>query len=80
MTVSIDEFKILPLPILAFQGIGDMNLAYQCFQLALAESNDHAESYNNLGVIEFRRNRNEMVYFDCLPFITPVVVLICFVS
>ena len=30
-------------------GIGDVNLAYQCFRLALTANNDHAESYNNLG-------------------------------
>ncbi|XP_067141964.1 tetratricopeptide repeat protein 8 [Centruroides vittatus] len=33
-------------------GIGDKNLATQCFRLALTANNDHAESYNNLGVIE----------------------------
>ena len=31
-----------------------MNLAYQCFKLALTANNDHAESYNNLGVLEMR--------------------------
>jgi tetratricopeptide repeat protein 8 len=30
-------------------GIGDVNLAYQCFRLAIAAHSDHAESYNNLG-------------------------------
>ncbi len=30
-------------------GIGDVNLAYQCFRLAIAAHADHAESYNNLG-------------------------------
>nr|XP_032819549.1 tetratricopeptide repeat protein 8 [Petromyzon marinus] len=36
-------------------GIGDVTLAYQCFKLALANNNDHAEAYNNLGVLEHRR-------------------------
>ena len=44
------------------QGIGDMNLAYQCFRLALASNNDSADAYNNLGVLEMRKGRIEMVY------------------
>ncbi|RXG68449.1 Tetratricopeptide repeat protein 8 [Armadillidium vulgare] len=40
-------------------GIGDVNLAYQCFRLALSSNNDHAESYNNLGVLEYRRGNLE---------------------
>ncbi|XP_053638799.1 tetratricopeptide repeat protein 8 isoform X2 [Cherax quadricarinatus] len=36
-------------------GIGDINLAYQCYRLALVANNDHGESYNNLGVLEYRR-------------------------
>ncbi|CAL4126613.1 unnamed protein product, partial [Meganyctiphanes norvegica] len=36
-------------------GIGDINLGYQCFRLALVSNNDHGESYNNLGVLEYRR-------------------------
>lgn len=38
-------------------GIGDSNLAHQCFRLALASNNDHAEAYNNLGVLELRKGR-----------------------
>ena len=34
-------------------------MAYQCFRLALATNNDHAESYNNLGVLEYRRGNIE---------------------
>ena len=30
-------------------------MSYQCFRLALAADNNHAESYNNLGVLEFRK-------------------------
>uniref|UniRef100_A0A667XY30 Tetratricopeptide repeat domain 8 n=1 Tax=Myripristis murdjan TaxID=586833 RepID=A0A667XY30_9TELE len=40
-------------------GIGDLTLAYQCFKLALAFHNDHAEAYNNLAVLELRKGRVE---------------------
>lgn len=40
-------------------GIGELTLAYQCFKLALANNNDHAEAYNNLAVLEFRKGRVE---------------------
>lgn len=40
-------------------GVGDSGMAYQCFKLALASNNDHAEAYNNLGVLEWRRGRGE---------------------
>ncbi|XP_076834613.1 tetratricopeptide repeat protein 8 isoform X3 [Brachyhypopomus gauderio] len=40
-------------------GIGDLTLAYQCFKLALAFNNDHAEAYNNLAVLELRKGRVE---------------------
>ncbi|XP_065449570.1 tetratricopeptide repeat protein 8 isoform X1 [Chrysemys picta bellii] len=40
-------------------GIGDLNLAYQCFKLTLANNNDHAEAYNNLAVLEIRRGHVE---------------------
>lgn len=43
------------------QGIGDLTLAYQCFKLALAFNNDHAEAYNNLAVLELRRGHIEQV-------------------
>ena len=38
-----------------------MNLAYQCFRLALSSNNDHPEAYNNLGVLEMRKGHVEMV-------------------
>lgn len=38
-----------------------MTVAYQCFKLALASNNNHAESYNNLGVLELRKANNEQV-------------------
>ena len=38
-----------------------MNLAYQCFRLTLANNNDHAEAYNNLGVLELRKGNVDMV-------------------
>ncbi|KAF6718696.1 Tetratricopeptide repeat protein 8 [Oryzias melastigma] len=40
-------------------GIGDLTLAYQCFKLALAFNNDHAEAYNNLAVLELRKGHIE---------------------
>uniref|UniRef100_A0A8B9K0I7 Tetratricopeptide repeat domain 8 n=1 Tax=Astyanax mexicanus TaxID=7994 RepID=A0A8B9K0I7_ASTMX len=40
-------------------GIGDLPLAYQCFKLALAFNNDHAEAYNNLAALELRKGRIE---------------------
>lgn len=45
----------------SLQGIGDMTLAYQAFRLTLANNNDHAEAYNNLGVLELRKGHVEMV-------------------
>lgn len=43
---------------LAF-GIGDKNLSTQCHRLGLVANNDHAESYNNLGVIETTKGNFE---------------------
>uniref|UniRef100_UPI00358E4228 tetratricopeptide repeat protein 8 isoform X2 n=1 Tax=Myxine glutinosa TaxID=7769 RepID=UPI00358E4228 len=40
-------------------GTGDISLAYQCFKLALANNNDHAEAYNNLGVVEHHRGQEQ---------------------
>ncbi|XP_010009385.1 PREDICTED: tetratricopeptide repeat protein 8 [Nestor notabilis] len=40
-------------------GIGDLNLAYQCFKLTLVNSNDYAEAYNNLAVLEMRKGHIE---------------------
>jgi len=36
-------------------------MAYQCFRMALASNNDHSEAYNNLGVLESRKGRVDMV-------------------
>jgi tetratricopeptide repeat protein 8 len=38
-----------------------MTLAYQAFRLALSNNNDHAEAYNNLGVLEMRKGHVDMV-------------------
>ena len=38
-----------------------MNLAVQCFRLALVFNNDHAEAYNNLALVELQRDHREMV-------------------
>ncbi|XP_068802864.1 tetratricopeptide repeat protein 8 isoform X2 [Struthio camelus] len=40
-------------------GIGDLNLAYQCFMLTIVNNNDHAEAYNNLAVLEMRKGHVE---------------------
>lgn len=47
--------------VLLFQGIGDTNLAHQCFRLALVNNNHHAEAYNNLAVLEMRKGHVEQV-------------------
>ena len=39
--------------------LGDTNLAYQCFRLALSSNHSHAEAFNNLGVLEMRRGHVE---------------------
>ena len=39
--------------------LGDINLAYQCFSLALTNNHSHAEAFNNLGVLEMRRGNLE---------------------
>lgn len=36
-------------------GTGDMGLAYQALQVAVAADGNHAESFSNLGVLEMRR-------------------------
>ncbi|CAE1320057.1 TTC8 [Acanthosepion pharaonis] len=41
-------------------GIGDLNLAHQCFRMTLTYNNDHAEAYNNFGVIEFKKGHLAM--------------------
>uniref|UniRef100_A0A803W1L6 Tetratricopeptide repeat domain 8 n=1 Tax=Ficedula albicollis TaxID=59894 RepID=A0A803W1L6_FICAL len=40
-------------------GIGDLNLAYQCFKLTLVNNNDYAEAYNNLAVLEMQKGHTE---------------------
>ncbi|XP_059706103.1 tetratricopeptide repeat protein 8 isoform X2 [Haemorhous mexicanus] len=42
-----------------YEGIGDLNLAYQCFKLTLVNNNDYAEAYNNLAVLEMRKGHTE---------------------
>nr|CCA18634.1 sporangia induced TRP protein putative [Albugo laibachii Nc14] len=36
-------------------GIGDFGLAYQAFKIALSADSNHAEAFNNLGVLEIRK-------------------------
>jgi len=40
-------------------GIGDLGLAYQAFKIAISVNSDHAEAYNNLGVLELRKNSRD---------------------
>ena len=48
--------SILPLhfPQLASE-VGDLGLAYQAFKIAISVDPNHAESYNNIGVLELRK-------------------------
>ncbi len=39
--------------------IGDIGLAYQTFKIAVSVNPSHAESYNNLGVLELKRGSFE---------------------
>ena len=41
--------------------IGDASLAYQCFRLSLSADSNHAESFNNLGVLELRKGNVDQV-------------------
>lgn len=40
-------------------GIGDLGLAYQAFKIAVSHNPNHAEAFNNLGVLELRRGNIE---------------------
>eukprot|EP00736_Rhodelphis_marinus_P008008 Rmarinus@m.16909 len=40
-------------------GIGDMGLAYQAFKISVSLDTNHAESFNNLGVLELRKQNVE---------------------
>jgi tetratricopeptide repeat protein 8 len=40
-------------------GTGDTKLAYRCYKLSLTHDNNHSEAYNNLGVLEWQRQRGE---------------------
>lgn len=40
-------------------GIGDLGLAYQAFKVSISFNGNHAESYNNLGVLELRKGNAE---------------------
>lgn len=55
VTLNHLSFFIVNL-IFVCQDIGDTKLAYQCLRLTIASDNDHAEAYNNLGVLELRKN------------------------
>eukprot|EP00398_MALV-I-01_sp_L67-1_P000936 gene936-802_t len=38
-------------------GVGDTGLAYQCLKVAISVDPNHAESYNNIGVLELRKGK-----------------------
>jgi tetratricopeptide repeat protein 8 len=40
-------------------GIGDLNLAYQACKIAISIDAYHAESFNNLGILELRKGNIE---------------------
>jgi tetratricopeptide repeat protein 8 len=40
-------------------GIGDLGLAYQAFKISVSHNPSHAESFNNLGVLELRKGNVE---------------------
>ena len=40
-------------------GIGDLGLAYQAFKISVSSNPQHAESFNNLGVLEQRKGNYE---------------------
>ncbi|GAX76630.1 hypothetical protein CEUSTIGMA_g4076.t1 [Chlamydomonas eustigma] len=41
-------------------GIGDPTLAYQCLKIAISVCPSHAEAYNNLGVLEYRKGNDDL--------------------
>lgn len=40
-------------------GVGDLGLAYQAFKIAISVEPNHAESYNNIAVLELRKGNVE---------------------
>ena len=40
-------------------GIGDLTVAYQALKISVSHNPNHAESFNNLGVLELRRGNIE---------------------
>lgn len=60
----------------SLQGIGDTNLAHQCFRLALVHNNHHAEAYNNLAVLEMRKGHVEQVRDP--PLLSGLAVIVCY--
>lgn len=48
---------------LPLQTVGDKALAIRSFRLALVYDSGHAESYNNLGVLELTNGNVAQVYY-----------------
>ena len=62
--LAYQRLKIIPPPPLPVVvqvaiGIGDPALAYQCLKIAVSVCPSHAESYNNLGVLEYRKGNDD---------------------
>lgn len=59
--VRTSQCEELIINVILTQGLGDNILAYQCFKLAVTIDNNHAEAYNNLGVLEWHNDTKEQV-------------------
>jgi len=42
-----------------FLNVGELALAQQCLKMVIGADNHHAEAYNNIGVLELKRNNVE---------------------
>ena len=56
-------------------GTGDLQLAYQSLRICVASDPNHAEAYNNMGVLELRRGRTAQArsHFDTAQRLCPQV-------
>ena len=59
VSLCYDRSSLWRMPLLQYTI--DINFAIQCFRLALVYNNDHAEAYNNLGLVELQRDNHEIV-------------------
>ena len=56
-------------------GTGDIQLAYQSLRICVASDPNHAEAYNNMGVLELRRGRGAQArsYFETAQRLCPQI-------